>query len=153
MLYRDIVENKTFKDINWRFNIMKKHLILFLMSSIIISSAILPLQAQAKDLNFDNNSKITEICLEDQSTDCKEKMHVESRIPSYIISMFIKFVYTQGVHTAHTMLNWNKADSYGYNRYVNAVNQGRYCCYNMCPKHININPYNYGFKDSYRCHD
>ena len=70
-----------------------------------------------------------------------------------IVSAFVKYIYMQSNHARHTLLNWYNADPYGYTRYIKELNNARYCCYNMCPKHRHINPYNYGFKNSYRCHN
>lgn len=55
----------------------------------------------------------------------------------------------QNVTSKTTIQNWCNNDLDGYINYVVDLNQGGAHCYNMCVKHSEINPYEYGFKDVY----
>lgn len=56
------------------------------------------------------------------------------------------------IHAKHTAENWFNKDATGYTKYTVAVNNGGKHCYNMCSLHNKYNPYDYGFKSSYKCH-
>ncbi|MGL5822533.1 MAG: hypothetical protein ACRCYE_13080 [Sarcina sp.] len=125
---------------------MKKILVATLLLTTFTSLFAIPVYADNTQ-----NSEYTSIC--ESAGECIDPQSGEKVvIPWPIISAIGKFLGIDAIHSNHTITNWIKADSSGYYRYVTAFNDGGKHCYNNCPAHRSINPYNYGFKNSYKCH-
>lgn len=61
----------------------------------------------------------------------------------------VKVQKISNITSKKVIQNWSKNDLEGYKNYIADFNAAGKCCYNMCVKHIGINAYDYGYKDSY----
>lgn len=118
---------------------MKNKIISLVLLSLLLTGFLAPTFVQAEELN--------EINYECDFNEPQERFVISN----WLLTAFIRQVYTESRCAVHAMQRWSKANPSGYSRYVKTVNEGRHC-HNMCPKHIRINPYDYGFKKSYLCH-
>ncbi|MGL4760522.1 MAG: hypothetical protein ACRCWG_03605 [Sarcina sp.] len=119
---------------------MRKLLVTTLLLTTFTSLFALPVYADTTD-NCESTTEYTD-----------SQNNEKFAIPIGLLTSFASFLGRDTVHANHTITNWVRSNSSGYSRYVSAFNDGGRHCYNNCPTHRSINPYNYGFKNSYKCH-
>lgn len=128
---------------------MKKIITTVLLATTIISIGVTA--TKAEDVKLQNTGiKISEneIC----EKGCTKTHQGEDRffISDEILMGFKKNANIDGEKAIDSAKNWYNTNKKEYNEYMVVVNGGRYECYNMCTKHRNVNPYDYGFKDEYK---
>ncbi len=128
---------------------MKKIITTVLLATTMITIGVTATKAEdVKSQNTGIEISENEIC----EKGCTKTHQDEERffISDEILMNFKKSANIDGEKAIDSAKNWYNTNKKEYNEYITIVNEGRYECYNMCLKHRNINPYDYGFKDEYK---